>query len=166
MVNMAQARKTHPVIYALASALLMASSFTFADAKEASGPTQVGTLNMLSASLTLDVSGLETRNGQLMVALFDSEANYEAEIPLKGKIIQVSDDTVRVTFKHLRTGNYAFKLFHDANSNGKLDTNVWGIPSEDYYFSNDASNAFSAPEWGEAVFRLSHGPVTKAIDMT
>jgi uncharacterized protein (DUF2141 family) len=162
---MTQTRKTNPILYVAASALLLASSITTADASEAFMAAQAATIKTPNSSLTLDISGFDSREGQVMIALFDSEDDYEAETPLKGETVQVDKDTVRVTFNKLRMGEYAFKLFHDANGNGELDTDALGIPSEDYYFSNDASDPFSAPEWDEAKFRLPHGRVTKTIDI-
>ena len=53
-------------------------------------------------------------------------------------------------FKGLTPGTYAVSTFHDANSNGKLDKNVLGIPKERYGFSRDASRPFGPPRFDEA----------------
>ena len=60
-----------------------------------------------------------------------------------------------LSFDNLAEGHYAIKLFHDQNDDGELDTDLFGIPSEPYGFSNNASDPFSAPEWTEAKFRVS-----------
>jgi uncharacterized protein (DUF2141 family) len=162
---MTHTHKTNPIIYVAASALLLALSFTNAHASEAFMAAQAATIKTPSSTLTLNISGFDAREGQVMVALFNSEGDYEAETPLKGETVQVDADTISVKFNKLRMGEYAFKLFHDANGNGELDTDALGIPSEDYYFSNDASDPFSAPEWSEAKFRLPHGRITRTINM-
>jgi len=157
--------KTSPLLYVFASAILMASSVVTAEASEAFMAAQAATIKSPSSTLTLNISGFDAQEGQIMAALFNSEDDYESETPLKGEVVAVNGDTVRVQFNKLRIGDYAFKLFHDANGNGELDTDALGIPSEDYYFSNDASDPFSAPEWDEAKFRIPHGRVTKTISL-
>ncbi len=42
-------------------------------------------------------------------------------------------------------GAYALALYHDANSNGKLDRNAIGIPKEGFGFSGNPKIQFSAP---------------------
>jgi len=41
-----------------------------------------------------------------------------------------------------RVGKYAVSVFHDENSNGKLDTNFLGIPREGVGASNNAKGHF------------------------
>lgn len=158
-------KKTSPFIYVAASTLLLATSLTTADASDAFMAAQAATVKSPKSTLTLEISGFDQTKGQVMVALFNNESGYEDEKPFRGETVAVSSNTVKVKFKKLHMGQYAFKLFHDANGNGELDTDGFGIPSEDYYFSNDASDPFSAPEWDEAKFRMPHGRVTKAINL-
>ncbi len=47
-------------------------------------------------------------------------------------------------------GTYAIAAFHDANSNGKIDSNFLGIPKEGYGVSNDPRPRFRAPRFAEA----------------
>ncbi len=47
-------------------------------------------------------------------------------------------------------GTYAVAVYHDANSNGKLDANFLGIPREGYGVSNDVRPRFRAPRFSEA----------------
>ena len=44
-------------------------------------------------------------------------------------------------------------VIHDANMNGKLDTNLLGIPTEGYGFSNDARGLLGAPSFSAAGFQ-------------
>jgi uncharacterized protein (DUF2141 family) len=52
----------------------------------------------------------------------------------------------------LPEGEYAVSLFVDENSNGKMDKNAIGIPTEAYGFSNDASGNFGPPSFEQAKF--------------
>ena len=47
-------------------------------------------------------------------------------------------------------GTYAVAVHHDANANGKMDTNFLGIPNEGYGVSNDPRPRFRAPRFEEA----------------
>ena len=59
-----------------------------------------------------------------------------------------SDETI-LSFE-VPAGVYAVAVHHDANSNGKLDTNFLGIPKEGYGVSNDVRAVFRAPRFAEA----------------
>lgn len=116
-------------------------------------------------ALRIDVEGFEAVEGKLLVALFDSVESFAADEPTNDASVEVDAPDVTITFSNLAVGDYAFKLFHDANRNGKLDTNSLGIPSEAYYFSNNASDPFSAPEWSESSFSLRSGDTTLRVTL-
>ena len=59
------------------------------------------------------------------------------------------------TFSNLTTGEYALAIYHDENSNGKLDSNFLGMPTEDYVFSNYATGNFGPPSFEDAKFTLT-----------
>lgn len=40
---------------------------------------------------------------------------------------------------------YAMGIFHDVNLNNKMDDNFFGVPQEQYGFSNNASVLFGPP---------------------
>jgi uncharacterized protein (DUF2141 family) len=44
-------------------------------------------------------------------------------------------------------------VIHDENMDGKLETNMLGIPTEGYGFSNDAEGTSGAPSFSAASFR-------------
>jgi len=52
-------------------------------------------------------------------------------------------------------GRYAAALHHDANANGRMDTNLVGIPKEGYGVSNDARPRFRAPSFSDAEVRIT-----------
>ena len=110
--------------------------------------------NTMAKDLNVTFKQIETLEGNLMVALYNSEANYQGQ----GKPVQVAaipalSEKVTYTFENLDGGTYAIKLFHDANSNGKMDTNMFGIPNEGYGFSNNVGK-FGEPDFADASFEL------------
>jgi uncharacterized protein (DUF2141 family) len=50
---------------------------------------------------------------------------------------------------------YAVMVFHDENSNGKLDKNILGIPKEGYGASNNLARKMRPPTFDEARFSIS-----------
>ncbi len=49
----------------------------------------------------------------------------------------------------------AIALLQDLNNNGKLDTNLLGIPKEPYAFSNNIKPVFSAPKFQQYSFEFA-----------
>jgi len=64
-------------------------------------------------------------------------------------------DAVRIEVANVAFGTYALRGFYDANDNGKLDTNLLGIPAEAYGFSNGARRWFGPPKFADAAFTFS-----------
>jgi uncharacterized protein (DUF2141 family) len=92
----------------------------------------------IAAELTVTVSDVRATSGHVLIAVFDStEAwNENAEPIAKGSISATAGDVV-FRFLDLSAGTYAVTVTHDENDNGKIDSNLVGIPTEGYGFSND-----------------------------
>lgn len=92
-----------------------------------------------AAELTLSVNNISEIAGTLNWLLFDSEESYAAgTTPVASARQRVSAETLRVTLHDMEPGRYAIKLYHDANGNDELDSNMLGMPVEGYGFSNNA----------------------------
>ena len=112
------------------------------------------TLPLHAATLELEVSGLEAKEGAVMVALFNQAEGWLKK-PVKGVKAQPTPDGKAVLrFEDLPEGDYAISLYHDVNGNGKMDTNVMGIPTEPYAFSNGAFGSFGPPSFDAARFSV------------
>lgn len=73
---------------------------------------------------------------------------------IDGIIAEVNTGTATYRFE-LPEGTYAIGLFVDTNDNNKLDRNFFGIPKEQYGFSNDAKGSFGPPSFKKASFTIS-----------
>ena len=104
----------------------------------------------------MDITGLKSGEGQVRVALFDSEKTF-LQKPLKSGIVAIEQLQGHWTVKGVAQGSYALAVYHDRNSNGKLDTNLLGIPVEPYGFSNNAHGLLGPPSFSEARFQVT-GP--------
>lgn len=56
-------------------------------------------------------------------------------------------------------------MFHDENSNGKLDRNFMGIPREGVGASNGARGHFGPPKFGDAEFHFLGGQLDLKITL-
>ena len=103
--------------------------------------------------------------GQIMVALFGSEANYGGEgQPVRYAMVDAAGGQKSATFEGLPDGDYAVRAFHDLNGDGKMNTNPFGMPTEPYAFSNNAHGNMGPATWAQAHFTAS-GPVTQTISL-
>jgi uncharacterized protein (DUF2141 family) len=106
-------------------------------------------------SLSVTIVGLETTEGQVMVAVFNQEEGFLRD-PLKGQLVAIDDDrTATTSFDDLSAGAYAVSVIHDENGNGKLDTSFIGMPKEPVGVSNDPKPRMGPPRYKDAVFQLT-----------
>ncbi len=68
----------------------------------------------------------------------------------EGARVKIKDRRAIAVFKGLRPGRYAVAVYHDENDNGEFDQALFGIPLEDFGFSNDATVFLGPPSFGEA----------------
>lgn len=102
--------------------------------------------------LTVEVLGARSMQGTVDGALY-ADATSWLETPLAGER-QPASARVLLVYRGLPAGHYALALFHDENGNGKLDSNVAGVPTERYGFSRDARGHMSAPDFDAAAIEL------------
>ncbi len=105
--------------------------------------------------LTLDIGPVENKTGTLHVAIYNNAADYNSEKnAVAVRQLKVSSPSVALQFAGLAAGQYAVKIMHDENNNGKLDRNMLGIPSEGYGFSNNAGQ-FGPASFADAAFAVN-----------
>jgi uncharacterized protein (DUF2141 family) len=107
----------------------------------------------------VEVVGLRNDKGHALCALFSSAADFpkKPEKAVARTVSVISERHAVCDFSGVAPGTYAVSVVHDENSNGKLDTNFMGIPSEGVGASNDAKGHFGPPKFDAASFRFSGG---------
>ena len=95
----------------------------------------------LFSTVTLKIDGVDDPVGEIRIAIFDSENRY-LENPSLADVVPASQTKIEWQIENLAYGQYAIAVYHDKNKNGKLDTNMLGIPLEEYGFSNNARSRF------------------------
>jgi uncharacterized protein (DUF2141 family) len=106
-----------------------------------------------AADITVRIDHVTNNDGQIMVALYDNTADYMKR-PVRKAAVAAATGGVTVVFKDLAPGNYGLTVFHDANANGRLDTNAMGIPVESIGFSNDAQGVMGPPAFDAVKFAV------------
>ena len=108
----------------------------------------------LAADLSLSVADGPAADATLYVALYSDAAGYANSKPVASQTTPMREGKARLVFPGLAPGRYALRAFADENGNGKLDTNLMGMPTERYGFSNDAKGNRAAPDFEAAAIRV------------
>ena len=107
----------------------------------------------LAHNVTVNIENIANTKGKLQLKI---ESYNGAKLKkLKGVTLMPNKQGVTHTFANIENGKYAISVYHDENSNKKLDKNFIGIPKEDYGFSNNPSSSLGAPKMEEKVFEVS-----------
>jgi uncharacterized protein (DUF2141 family) len=123
-----------------------------------------GAASASAADLTVRIDNVANNGGQVMVALYDSTAGYMKQPVRKAAVAAVAGG-VTVVFKDLAPGDYGFTVFHDANGNGRLDTNAMGIPVEPIGFSKDAAGVMGPPAFDAVKFAVPQAGATAVANL-
>ena len=98
-------------------------------------------------TLTIEFRDLESTDGNLMFRISNAAGDT-----IKEKLLPIK--SLKQNYKiNLKPGRYAVAVYHDENSNRKLDRAFTGIPTEEYGFSNDARGLISAPDLKDQLFK-------------
>ena len=105
------------------------------------------------ATLHIEIVGIKEIQGFIRVAVYDSEDDFMGEEVVASDGWKVVSNTLTGSIP-LTKGKYAISIFHDVNSDGELNTNIFGIPKEPYGFSNNAKGKFGPPSFEKAAFEV------------
>ena len=106
-------------------------------------------------SLTVEVTGATPGKGQAVCSLFTSADTFLKEPVIKKTKPIDSKGQAVFRIDALAPGTYAVSIVYDEDSNGKLNTGIFGIPTEPVGVSNNAKGKFGPPSYEDAVFELS-----------
>lgn len=94
-------------------------------------------------------------NGVVRCGLFERKGWLKK--PVRSAVAKINGRDALCKFSRVPKGEYGISAFHDENSNGKLDTNLLGMPTEDYCASRNARGTFGPPSFDDAKFKYSGG---------
>ncbi len=116
----------------------------------------VSTAFAQDGKITVEILGIKEIKGRISMALYNKSEDFpETDKSYKGVFVKVTKETVKYTFSNIPNGYYAIAVYHDSNSNNKLDKNFLGIPKEGYAFSKNVFGIIGPPSFYKAKFKLS-----------
>ena len=89
----------------------------------------------------VQILNIRNSHGSVACALFESPSGFPTEYLRSATnimTIKIRKSQASCDFEDIPPGTYALAVVHDENMNGKLDTNLLGVPTEGYGFSNGA----------------------------
>jgi len=100
-----------------------------------------------SGCATVEVQNLRTGQGPLMVAAYTDAANFRKTAASQLQL-GVTGETMTIKVCGLTGNVVALTLYQDLDSNGKMDANPFGMPTEPWGASGKA--APMGPSWDSA----------------
>ena len=122
---------------------------------------------LLQAQSTLRVEVILNRSeaGKVSIALCKGESQFADVTECIGRSVSADSEKMLIEFEGLTPGEYAIKVLHDINSNGRMDMGFLGTPKEPYGFSNDPKVTIAEPSYEDARFTVRPGNSTIRINM-
>ncbi len=106
---------------------------------------------VMAAELTVEVLGLRSNDGAVHYGLYNQPGKFpDYDGRFAGAQADIIERRAVMVFKDLKPGRYALAVYHDENANGEFDQFIFGLPLEDYGFSNDAPVFFGPPSFAAA----------------
>jgi uncharacterized protein (DUF2141 family) len=141
--------------FALAVASLVLACTACASAPPHPSPPRPGGTGHLEVTVT----GLTNEKGQVLVALFLDERGWpgEHDLAFGAVVLPIDGQEAVANFDEVPAGPFAVSVFHDEDLDRELDTGLFGIPTEDYGFSNGAHGTFGPPSFEDAHLEIAAG---------
>lgn len=119
-----------------------------------------------ATDLTISISDLRSTEGKIRVGLFTSIKSYKKDSPEKAIIVNANSELNSLKFNDVDKGQYIIALFHDEDSNGKMNMKWFGFfPDEGYGFSNNPGVRFGPPDLDKALFNVNDETINSPFNI-
>lgn len=117
------------------------------------------------------IEGVKSSKGKIYVQLFKGEENYQNNNAHISSIANARKGTVTITFndlgvddldhdsEDLNNNDYGIRYFHDENDNASMESNLFGMPTEGYGYSNNAKANYGPVKYAQIKFQLANETV-------
>ena len=113
----------------------------------------VSTVYAQTGTIAVKVTQIDVKEGgKVKIGIYDSKGFPVVGKELNGIILKVTGTSITHVFKNIPVSKYAIAVFQDENSNGKLDTDLFGAPTEPYGFSKNEYGMFGPPDFEDVSF--------------
>lgn len=115
--------------------------------------------NTGTAMVEVTVPLPQSRDGQMIVALFDGASGFPADFDaaIRKVVVTLDGPAASVAFESIPPGEYAVCVLHDEDASGSLTTNFLGIPKEGLGVSLNPTGRLGPPRFEDARFRHNGG---------
>jgi uncharacterized protein (DUF2141 family) len=107
------------------------------------------------AEILVKVTGARNSAGMIGCALFAGDRGFPMNNSgARQQWVAVEAGSATCRFPDVAEGTYAVSVAHDLNGNKRVDTNLFGIPTEGWAVSDNVAPRLRAPRFDEASFRV------------
>jgi len=119
-----------------------------------------------SSTVTFEIDGLRDNDGVVQVLLFTADSGYPTKFDRAAHraTAKIEHGHATVALIGVPKGTYAANIWHDADGDGKLGTNIIGMPKEGVGASNNAKGFMGPPSFEKASFTVE-ADVKQTIEM-
>ncbi|MBS1489022.1 MAG: DUF2141 domain-containing protein [Bacteroidetes bacterium] len=117
-----------------------------------------------NGTLIVTLSNIK-KNGKIYVGLYKKGEDFPNDQYRVKNLVKDCPDSCSIQFDSIPYGEYAVAIYQDVNNNHKLDTGMFGIPSEPFAFSNNFRPKFGGPTFAKCEFNFSKNKQTIQIRM-
>lgn len=106
-------------------------------------------------TLKVKVHGIQNTDGQIELSIYNDPKVFP-EVGKTYKMVRIDSKIGEIVyeFTNLPVGEYAIATFHDENNDKECNTNLIGVPTEAFAFSNDFRPFLSAPDFSDCSFKV------------
>ncbi len=110
-------------------------------------------LHAQNSSIELTITNIRNSKGYIRYAIFDNEKHFLSTKTgfIDAGSVKAQKGSIKIKTNNIPDAFYAISVFHDENNNEKVDTNIFGIPSEGFGFSKNPTLYFGPPKFKECV---------------
>lgn len=106
--------------------------------------------------LTLTITNLKSSTAPIIMGVYSIKNKFpDPRDKFKEYTFKPNGKMLVVKITNLKFGMYAMAIYQDENSNGTIDKNMVGIPTERYGFSNNYKPMIRAPRFNDCMFEYS-----------
>lgn len=118
-------------------------------------------------TLTVKMTGIESSKGEIRLAFFTTEEQFDDEKPKILKYVSkkgMQNGCLTVKFKDIPAGKYGVAMLDDENKNGEMDY-IFFVPTEGFGFSDFYLSGMKKPHLSDFIFTFGKTDKTITIKL-
>ncbi|WP_107668648.1 DUF2141 domain-containing protein [Cyanothece sp. BG0011] len=110
-----------------------------------------------NSNLTVEIDGVSDRRGQICFSLFKSSRGFpdSGNDAVDKRCVKITETPPKITFNDLPPNTYAVAVFWDNNSDGELNRNFLGVPTEKFGFSSNPIVRTGPPKFSDSAILIT-----------